>query len=70
MTYRLYEKGILTCDGCGVEKTVLLDKRDNPTVREQEWFDKLMSDGWEYDEEKEEHYCPACSVDVSQSEVE
>ena len=64
MSYKLKEVGTITCDICGEEVEGAFNKDGNPTIAEHSWFQDLKDEGWTFDKETEEHYCPECTKNV------
>lgn len=62
MTYTILELQRFTCDGCGKKEEQTIDKDYcNPIENEQYFIEDLKTQGWTYNKEKDQHFCPKCS---------
>ena len=71
MTYTRLEIVKIVCDECDREEEIQTnDEYENPIESENELFTELQEQGWVYDEEEDQHYCPECAKEMKKHEVQ
>jgi len=68
MTYTILELHRVVCDGCAEEKEMTIHPDEDTEDCIRDFDEKLKEDGWVYDKESDEHYCPDCAKEMKEDD--